>query len=194
MADTEEKRRMYLETAYESTGEMNVLLQKLFDFSRMESGQMPFHMVKADLGEFAAAYAAQKEAVADPSALQIHFCRKAEYQPEISMDVEQVRRIFDNLLENSMKYAMVTPVVINLSVEETDKFMLFVWRDNGGGVPQEKLGRIFERFYRCDESRKEKGSGVGLYVVKYIMDQHNGTVRAENENGLKISLYFPKFE
>lgn len=194
VADTEEKRRMYLETAYESTGEMNVLLQKLFDFSRMESGQMPFHMVKADLGEFAAAYAAQKEAVADPSALQIHFCRKAEYQPEISMDVEQVRRIFDNLLENSMKYAMVTPVVINLSVEETDKFMLFVWRDNGGGVPQEKLGRIFERFYRCDESRKEKGSGVGLYVVKYIMDQHNGTVRAEYENGLKISLYFPKFE
>ena len=192
VADTEEKKRMYLRTAYISTEEMNVLLQKLFDFSRMESGQMPFHMVKASLAEYTAAYVAQKEAVTDSAVLKLHLSVKTEAMPEISMNVEQVRRIFDNLLENSIKYAMVTPVEVEISIEETAEHILLAWRDNGRGVPEEKLERIFERFYRCDEARKEKGSGVGLYVVKYIMERHQGEVKAENDGGLKISLYFPK--
>lgn len=207
VAGTEEKKRIYLQTAYEATEEMNVLLQKLFDFSRMESGQMPFHMVKADLAEFAAAYAAQKAAdfaawkaandggqkaaATDLARLQISF--RGEFSlPEISMDVEQVRRILDNLLENSLKYAGRLPVQVELSAEELADSIRLVWKDNGRGVPEEKLGRIFERFYRCDEARKEKGSGVGLYVVQYIMERHGGRVEAENDGGLKLSLYFPK--
>ena len=59
--------------AYESTQEMNVLLKKLFDFSRVESGQLPFHMVKVDLAEFTSAYIAQKEAVTDPKRVQMTF-------------------------------------------------------------------------------------------------------------------------
>lgn len=192
VADTEEKKIMYLKTAYESTEEMNILLQKLFDFSRMESGQMPFHMVKADLAEYAAAYVAQKDAVIDSAVAEISMHKQAEYMPEISMDVEQVRRILDNLLENSIKYAEVTPVRVEVSVKEMEKEVCLSWKDNGKGVPEEKLERIFERFYRCDEARKEKGSGVGLYVVKYIMERHNGSVQAENDNGLRISLHFPK--
>ena len=192
VADTEEKKRMYLATAYESTEEMNVLLQKLFDFSRMESGQMPFHMVQADLAEYTAAYVAQKEAVTDPDALRFSFHAETAYMTEISVDVEQVRRILDNLLENSIKYAMVSPVQVEVFMEEMREYILLEWKDNGKGVPEEKLGQIFERFYRCDEARKEKGSGVGLYVVKYIMERHGGKVKAENDGGLKIRLYFPK--
>lgn len=101
VASTKEKRILYLRTAYESTEEMDALLQKLFDFSRMESGQMSFHMVRADLAEYTAAYAAQKEAVLDPSRLQISFEPAGEQMPEIFMDVEQVRRVYENLLENS---------------------------------------------------------------------------------------------
>ena len=192
VADTDEKKRMYLKTAYESTEEMNVLLTKLFEFSRIESGQMPFRMVNVDLGEYTAAYTAQKETAADPEALKIRLHMEKPYFTEISLDVEQMRRVFDNLLENSMKYAGVTPVQIDVSIAETEDEVILTWKDNGKGVPQEKLGRIFERFYRCDESRQEKGSGVGLYVVKYIMERHRGSVQAENENGLKLSLHFPK--
>lgn len=192
VADTDEKKRMYLKTAYESTEEMNVLLTKLFEFSRIESGQMPFRMVNVDLGEYTAAYTAQKETAADPEALKIRLHMEKPYFTEISLDVEQMRRVFDNLLENSMKYAGVTPVQIDVSIAETEDEVILTWKDNGKGVPQEKLGRIFERFYRCDEARQEKGSGVGLYVVKHIMERHRGSVQAENENGLKLSLHFPK--
>ena len=143
VTDTDQKRELYLRTAYESTQEMNVLLKKLFDFSRVESGQLPFHMVKVDLAEFTSAYIAQKEAVTDPKRVQMTF-EKAEGEiPEVSIDIEQVPRVFD-------------------------------------------------RFYRCDEARTIKGSGVGLYIVKYIMERHGGTVEAENDDGLKIQLYFPE--
>ena len=191
IADTEEKKRAYLKTAYESTEEMNVLLQKLFDFSRMESGQMPFHMVKADLAEYTAAYVAQKEAAYSRDRLQIRLRTGPDLLPEISMDVDQVKRVFDNLLENSLKYARVSPVQVEVSVRKEDPHILLEWRDNGKGVPEEKLEKIFERFYRCDEARQEQGSGVGLYVVRYIMERHHGTVKAENDGGLKVSLYFP---
>ena len=153
---------------------------------------MPFHLVKVDLGEYAAAYVAQKEAAADPDRLKFRLTISGEYLPEVPVDVEQVRRILDNLLENSLKYAGTVPVQVDLEVKEEEKGILLVWKDNGQGVPEEKLGRIFERFYRCDESRKEKGSGVGLYVVKYIMERLGGWVKAENENGLKLTLFFPK--
>lgn len=192
VADTPEKEYLYLKTAYESTEEMNVLLQKLFDFSRMESGQMPFHMVSAELGEFTAACMAQKEAVMDSKQVQITMKQEPEWIPEVMLDVDQVRRIFDNLLENSLKYAMVRPVKIQIRVSEIKDFVLLEWKDNGKGVPEEKLDRIFERFYRCDESRNEKGSGIGLSVVKYIMERHNGKAAAENDQGLKVQLYFPK--
>lgn len=204
IASTPEKQKLYLETAYESTKEMNILLQKLFDFSRMESGQMPFHMVKIDLKEYVQMYVAQKEAVTDLSEVQFVMEQDSDYLdngnelvesdilPEIPVDVEQLRRILDNLLENSRKYSGKRPVEIWIRVRAEKEFLVLEWKDNGQGVPEEKLPKIFERFYRCDEARNEKGSGVGLYVVKYIMEQHGGSVSAENDHGLKIQLYFPK--
>ena len=190
VADTPQKRENYLRTAYESTEEMNILLQKLFDFSRMESGQMPFHMVKADLAEFAASYVAQKKAVMDEKQIQFTFIREQEIMPEISVDVEQIRRVFDNLLENSLKYSSVQPVQVEIRISMTKTFVILVWKDNGKGVPEEKLSRIFERFYRCDEARSEKGSGVGLYVVESIIKRHHGSITAQNENGLKFTITF----
>ena len=192
VADTDQKRELYLRTAYESTQEMNVLLKKLFDFSRVESGQLPFHMVSVDLAEFTSAYIAQKEAVTDPERVQMTF-EKAEGEiPEVSIDIEQVPRIFDNLLENSIKYAERLPAQIQVRIFWENTWVVLEWKDKGPGVPEEKLPRIFDRFYRCDEARTVKGSGVGLYIVKYIMERHGGTAEAENDDGLKIRLYFPE--
>lgn len=76
VADTDEKRKLYLQTAYESTEDMNILLQKLFDFSRMESGQMPFHMVKVDLAEFTSAWIAQKESALNSLQVRLSFLQE----------------------------------------------------------------------------------------------------------------------
>ncbi|HIR12935.1 MAG TPA: HAMP domain-containing histidine kinase [Candidatus Choladousia intestinavium] len=191
VADTPEKQELYLRTAFEATEEMNLLLQKLFEFSRMESGQVPFHKVPADLAEFTAAYTAQKEAVLEGEGLRFSLEREREVMPDILMDVEQFRRIFDNLLENSRKYAGADPLRIEIRIYTEGTDLILSWKDNGSGVPEEKLGRIFDKFYQCDEARAKKGSGVGLYVVKYITEHHGGRVVAENGEGLKLIFHFP---
>lgn len=192
VANTEEKKETYLKTAYEATEEMNILLQKLFDFSRIESGQMPFHMVRADIAEYVSAYIAQKESVTDRTDVVFKTSwDSSRIMPDIWMDVDQVRRILDNLFENSMKYSQSHPVEIDVTIHKYASDMILEWKDNGIGVPPEKIGSIFDRFYRCDDARNIKGSGIGLYVVKHIMERHGGDVKAENDNGLRISLRFP---
>lgn len=172
---------------------MNRLLQKLFKFSRLESRQMSFHMVKVDLEEFVNIYVAQKEDLLDGEKVRIFF-QKEETAPEILLDIEQFRRIFDNLLENRIKYAGVCSVKVTIHICRTEGKTVFEWKDNGPGVPEEKIGKIFDRFYRCNESRNKKGSGVGHYVVKYIVERHGGFIQAENDGGLKLILTFPEAE
>ena len=192
VANTEDKRTMYLETAYESTEDMNILLQKLFDFSRMESGQMPVHMIQIDLAEYVQGFTAQKEKTLDPSEVQLVMEQEEEILPDVNVDIEQIQRILENLLENSRKYVERKPVEIWLRVRKDESHVILEWKDNGDGVPEEKIGRIFDRFYTCDEARTKKGSGVGLYVVKYIMEEHGGSVEAVNDGGLKLILRFPR--
>lgn len=191
IANTEEKRRLYLTTAYESTVDMNILLQKLFDFSRLESGQMPFHFIQGDLVEYVQMYFAQKEEFLKERNVTIHFSPDSEKLFEISMDIDQLRRIFDNLLENSIKYTESEDILIDLCIFCKESNIFLEWKDYGPGVAQDKIDKIFDRFYRCDESRNKKGSGVGLYVVQSIMKQHGGYVQARNEYGLVITLAFP---
>lgn len=110
----------------------------------------------------------------------------------VSVDPEQFRRIMDNLLENSRKYGETTPLRVEIVLERTPKGVSICFRDNGVGVPDEKLPYIFEEFYRGDESRnKKEGNGLGLYIVKYLMEAMGGSVRAENADGFAVYLELP---
>lgn len=111
----------------------------------------------------------------------------------VRIDREQMHRIFDNLLENSRKYAEVQPIQISISGTETEQEVLLRFADNGQGVPEEKLASIFEEFYRTDASRKKKeGNGLGLYIVKNLIESMGGQVWAKNEAGLAIYIRLPK--
>lgn len=111
---------------------------------------------------------------------------------EVFADTGQLQRVFDNLLENSRKYAEKLPLQMQIHVKTQENTAVICFRDNGVGVEKEKLPYIFEEFYRVDESRNQKkGNGLGLYIVKYLMREMNGTVRAENDGGLAVYLELP---
>lgn len=102
---------------------------------------------------------------------------------------EQLWRIFDNLLENSRKYGGVTPLRVRITLERTEKGLSICFSDNGVGVPEDKLSYIFEEFYRIDESRNQKeGNGLGLYIVRYLIEAMGGNVRSESTDGLRIFM------
>ena len=188
VAFTPERQKSFLETAYRRTGEMDLLLNQLFYLSKLETGNMPLDFKTIDISEFIRNYAKGKQELPENGQEEFTVDIKGS-TGNVSVDPEQLQRIFDNLLENSRKYGNVTPLKIKISVERDKEGFCICFSDNGVGVPEEKLPYIFDEFYRIDESRnKKEGNGLGLYIVRYLTEAMGGSVRAENAGGLAVYL------
>ncbi len=185
-----EQQNKFLQMAYRRTEEMNKLLTQLFELSKLETGNMPLHLQKTNLFAWMSTYIEEKR---EQGELVEWIEELPQDMESVRIDREQMRRIFDNLLENSRKYAEVQPIQISISGKETEQEVLLRFADNGQGVPEEKLASIFEEFYRTDASRKKKeGNGLGLYIVKNLIESMGGQVWAKNEAGLAIYIRLPK--
>lgn len=194
VAVSEKQRERFLEAAYRRTGDMDMLLNKLFDLSKIETGNIPLSLQTIDISAFIRNYADTKREFAERDGEEITVAAD-DVGAQVSADPVQLIRILDNLLENSRKYADQLPLKIKISLKTKASGVCICFSDNGAGVPEEKLPHIFEEFYRGDESRnKTKGNGLGLYIVKYLIEAMGGTVSAESENGLRIYMELPLAE
>lgn len=193
VASAPEHQKKFLETAYRRTGDMSVLLNHLFDLSKLETGNMPLHLQTVDLNDFIRKYVTGKQEFLEEGVeLSADLKGSAAY---VSVDPEQLQRIFDNLLENSRKYSGAEPLKIRIALNREGGDFCICFSDNGAGVPEEKLPYIFDEFYRGDESRnKKEGNGLGLYIVKYLTEAMGGSVRAENAGGLAVFMKLKKGE
>lgn len=188
VAATPKRQQKFLETAYRRAGDMDVLLNQLFYVSKLETGNMPFTLSTIELSAFIKNYVRGKQELLENEQIEMTADTK-EVTSYVSVDAEQLQRIFDNLLENSIKYGAVTPLEIRISLERSDRGFSICFSDNGTGVAEEKLPYIFDEFYRTDESRNRKeGNGLGLYIVKYLIEFMGGRVWAENADGLRIFM------
>lgn len=191
IASTPEKQDRFLETAYRRTGEMDLLLNQLFYLSKIETGNMPITLRKIEISSFIKNYVQAKQGLMETEKEELVEETK-EITAEVAVDPEQLQRIFDNLLENSRKYGEKVPLKMKIGLRKTPGGILIRFSDNGVGVPENKLPYVFEEFYRVDESRnKKEGNGLGLYIVKYLIEVMGGTVRAENEDGFVVSMELP---
>lgn len=190
VASTPERQRKFLETAYRRTGDMDLLLNQLFYLSKLETGNMPFDIKTIEISGFISNYVKGKQEILENGQAELIADTKG-ITGYVSVDPEQLQRIFDNLLENSRKYGNVTPLKIKIRLERSKKGFCICFSDNGVGVAEEKIPYIFDEFYRGDESRnKKEGNGLGLYIVRYLTEAMGGSVRAENAGGLAVRLEF----
>lgn len=195
VASTAEKREEYLKIAYRKACDMDVLLSKLFYFSKLETGNMPFYMQRVDMTEFIRAYAKEKRTEIEQKGAVWSTHLPAEAGLICNVDKEQLKRVLDNLVENSFKYAGLTEgLVLRLVLSGDEKNVELDFSDNGAGVPEDKLKKVFDRFYRADESRKSEGNGLGLYICKYIIKGHGGKIRAYNDDGFHIAITLGRTE
>ena len=191
IASTPEKQDRFLETAYRRTGEMDLLLNQLFYLSKIETGNMPITLRKIEISSFIKNYVQAKQGLMETGKEELVEETK-EITAEVAVDPEQLQRIFDNLLENSRKYGEKVPLKMKIGLRKTPGGILIRFSDNGVGVPENKLPYVFDEFYRVDESRnKKEGNGLGLYIVKYLIEAMGGTVWAENEDGFVVSMELP---
>lgn len=195
IANTPEKQRQYLEISYKKACDMDVLLQKLFFFSKLETGNMPFFLKETDMGRWIESYVAEKCDKTISSDYDITVIKDdSEYM--VNVDKVQMQRVFDNIIENSRKYADVSELHIIITLNKKNDVITIDITDNGKGISEDKLANVFEQFYRGDDSRNSKndGSGLGLYVCKYIIEEQGGNIRALNKNGFCVEIELPILE
>lgn len=113
----------------------------------------------------------------------------------VKLDENEMKRVLDNLFTNTVRYREkeASSVIIKLEKSGDGKWIQMIFTDDGPGVPEESLTKLFNTFYRVDSSRSHagKGSGIGLAVVKEIIAGHGGTIHAENHGGLALMIRLP---
>lgn len=194
VAQTPERQRQYLDIAYRKACDMDVLLQRLFYFSRMETGNLPLFPEPADLGEFVSRFAAEAGPELEQAGGGIELSVSPGPHPAL-IDPEQMYRVLNNLKDNAQRYAGA--LSISLAVEGREGWICIRFADNGRGVSEESLPHLFEQFWREDQARSVQngeGTGLGLYIVKHIVEAHGGTIQAENDGGLAFTIAIPRKE
>ena len=123
---------------------------------------------------------------------QIDYSIDIPEQPfRVRLDPDAYMRVLNNLIQNVIVHSHADK--INISLSNQDGNMKIVVADNGVGIERDDLKHIFERLYKCDKGRSEKGSGLGLSIVHQLVEKMNGTITAESTpgNGTMFALYFP---
>ncbi|MBC2097805.1 HAMP domain-containing histidine kinase [Listeria booriae] len=187
VANTPEKQAKYLEIAHTKAKDMNALIDELFLFSKLDLHKEPFYMRSVDLNALLAQIAEESE-FSFPDA-QISLTVPDE-KLMTKADREKLKRVFENLIHNSMKYMDKTQAKITIQLEKQQDMAIITFGDNGKGIPDANLNAIFDRFYREEQSRNSNtgGSGLGLSIAKQIVEEHQGRIWATSELGVGTAV------
>lgn len=197
IANTPEKRQRYLTAIKTRTRDLSRLVDSLSEYNRLDSSCFHYHLEPADLKGFIGQYLMGYEEEAKQNQVEFHFLSEAGEFP-VLLDKMEMKRVLDNLFTNTIRYRSQSrsDVVVSLKRVEHSTVVEFIFCDDGPGIPEESLDRIFESFYRVDGARSNsgEGSGIGLAVVKEIISGHRGIVHAKNHGGLAIVIHLPMTE
>lgn len=185
-----EDRERFLRTIQRHAERLNSLLEDLLTLSRLESTNPGLARETVSLATLVSGI--MDDYRSRPAALdrRLSFTAAANVG-ELLLDPLKITQVFENLLDNALKY---TPkgTAIDVAIVLRDKETVVSVRDNGPGIPTEDLPHIFERFYRVDKgrSREKGGTGLGLSIVKHIVQLHGGRVWVESQLGQGTAFFF----
>ena len=189
IADTPERVDKYLDTIYSKSVLMNDLIDRLFLFSKLDLGKIQFHFQSIALGAFLLDTC--EELKFDYPSMEIHL-DEPEKEIHVHADPTHLHRVIANLIDNAQKYSNNEEAAVNIIVETKGSMAEVTIRDNGPGIADEDLPRIFKRFHRGDASRssRREGSGLGLSIARQIIMAHGGSIAGKNSRngGLEILL------
>ena len=182
----------FLKIILKNSDRLLALINDLLDLSAIESGAIHLHPVELDLNEITSHVVKHLEPFAQAKKTRVQSICNSQ---KLFADPKRVEQVLTNLIDNAIKYC---PNHSTITVEwsENKKTVKLEVKDNGHGIPEEYLDRLFERFYRLDKGRSREmgGTGLGLSIVKHIMQRHNGTVSVESTvgSGTTFVCEFPK--
>ncbi|MGC4019059.1 MAG: ATP-binding protein [Muricomes sp.] len=183
-----------LQSCYDEIGRLSQLVSDLERLSQAERESIPLEKKPVNLRSVADSVCASFE---QELASRNLTCSVTGQASVVLADEKRIRQVAANLLSNAIKYSKETGE-IHISVSETKDSGILEVEDNGIGIPKEEISLIFERFYRTDKSRSRKtgGTGIGLTIVKSLVQAHGGTITVKSEvgKGSKFTVTLPKEE
>ena len=171
----------YLERAVKNVERLNTIVEDLEVISRLESGELILEMQNFDIRTLADEVFEELDMKAAERNIKLGFKTGADQHFKVRADRESIRQVMINLVNNSIKYGNEGGST-KVGFYDMDRNILVEIADNGIGIPPEQISHVFERFYRVDKSRSRErgGSGLGLSIVKHIIEAHHQTINVRS--------------
>ena len=192
VADTPEKMDRYVRTIYNKTNEMDHLINELTFYSKIDTNRIPYTFGKLNVEDYFADCAEEVGLELETRGIELVYANYVEKDVMVIADGEQIRRVIHNIISNAIKYMDKPKGIIQIRIKDVGDFIQIEIEDNGKGIGPKDLPYIFDRFYRTDVSRNSSkgGSGIGLSIVKKILEDHGGKVWATSRLGIGTIMYF----
>ncbi len=192
VADTPEKVEKYVRTIYNKANEMDLLINELTLYSKIDTNRIPYNFSILSVNEYFDDCSEELSLELEGKNIEFGYFNYVEREVRVIADAEQIKRVIHNIINNSIKYMDKSRGKINLRVKDVGDFVQVELEDNGKGIAAKDLPNIFDRFYRTDTSRNSSkgGSGIGLSIVKKIIEEHGGKIWATSRENTGTTMYF----
>lgn len=198
VADTPEKMDKYIRTVYNKANDMDRLINELTFYSKIDTNRIPYTFNKINVSGYFNDCIEEVGLELESRNIELQYFNYTDEDIQIIADAEQLKRVINNIVSNSIKYIGHKRGVINIRIKDVGDFIQVEIEDNGKGIAASDLPLIFERFYRTDSSRNSSqgGSGIGLSIVKKIIEDHGGKIWAtsKEETGTVMHFVIRKYE
>jgi signal transduction histidine kinase len=185
-----------VERIYQSSKTLASIVDDYLNLTRIELGSMKYAFETIDIKELVESVIAEIKPNIDKSGLKFTFESEKGVDFRSTADRDKLKQVIANLIDNSVKYTPKGSVMVTLTLDRPLHKFIFKISDTGVGIPPETLPRLFQKFSRADNANKTniKGTGLGLFVAKEIIEAHHGTVRAESPGEGKGASFIVELE
>lgn len=195
IADTPEKQRKYLDTIYAKAVMIDEMVNNLSVFSKLELSKLKFEFAVGDFNEFVREIFDDYRLDLEKENMELKI--ETENTPvKVKLDYEKMRRVFSNIVSNSIKYKKDDKGVLEVHSHSGDGGIYITVTDDGIGISESELKNVFDEFYRVDTARTMniQGSGLGLGIAKQIVENHGGKLWLKSGGvgkGTTAVIYLP---
>ncbi len=192
VANTPEKQEKYIRTIYNKANDMNTLINELTLYSQIDNDKIPYNFHRMNVADYFGDCVEEIGMDMESRGITLDYSNMVSPETQIIADPEQMKRVINNIIGNSVKYMDKPDGKIDIRIMDEQDSIRVEIEDNGKGIAAKDLPNIFDRFYRTDESRNsaQGGSGIGLSIVRKVIEDHGGYVWATSREGEGTCVHF----
>ena len=192
VASSPERLDKYIRTIYNKANDMDRLIDELTFYSKIDTNKIPYTYSKINVSQYFRDCVEEVGLEMESKGIELGYFNYVDDSVVVIADAEQMKRVVNNIIGNSVKYLDKKKGIINIRIKDVGDFIEVEIEDNGKGIAPKDLPNIFERFFRADSSRNSAkgGSGIGLSIVKKIIEDHGGKIWATSKEGIGTEIHF----